>query len=79
MRGFESVDNMPVYGRLWEFRLVVMSNRLGVVLYDCSFGRLLFLEIILVLFCTCFVRRANAGCPPHMCEPKMKESRAFAA
>jgi hypothetical protein len=76
--GFESVDDMPVYRGLWEFRLVVMCNRLGVVLYDCSFGRLLFLEIILVLFCAGFVRRANAGCPPHMCEPKMKGSRAFA-
>lgn len=69
---------MTVYGGLWEFRLVVMCNRLGEVIYYCSFIRLLFSEIILDLFCPCSVRRANAGCLPHVSEPKLKGSRAFA-
>jgi hypothetical protein len=33
---FESVDGMSLYGGLWEFRLVVMCNRLGVVMYYCA-------------------------------------------
>jgi hypothetical protein len=68
--GFESVDDMTVYGGLLEFQLVVMCNRRGVVMYYCSFFGLLFLEINLVLFCSCFVRRANAGYSPRVRKSK---------
>jgi hypothetical protein len=76
--GFENVDDMTVYGGLLEFRHVVICDRRGVVMYYCSFVGLLFLEIKLVLFCSCFVRRANAGYPPHVRKSKSKGSRAFA-